>query len=162
MRLRPLLLAAAAGLAAAHVLGILAGDPLLRYAEILALLLLLGHALLGELPAPRWVVPTGDGDRRHLGTAVSLPVALGLAAVGLAAVLVRRGRRSAATGAVLLAVTALAYVDTALAAVPLPVYVGHESAVLTGAARLSSGVSSPLPALTAATELAADTLDHAV
>lgn len=57
VRLRPLLLGTAAVLAAAHVLGVLVGNPPLRHAEVLALLALGGYTLLGELPKPRWVVP---------------------------------------------------------------------------------------------------------
>lgn len=57
VRLRPPLIGTAAVLAATHVLGVLFGDPPLRHAEVLALLVLAGYALLGELPEPRWVVP---------------------------------------------------------------------------------------------------------
>jgi hypothetical protein len=61
-RVRPRLprlvaLLAAALLAAGHVLGVLTARPLLRSAEVLALLLLLAYALPAELPAPRWALP---------------------------------------------------------------------------------------------------------
>ncbi|MGK5441564.1 hypothetical protein ACSNN7_07015 [Micromonospora sp. URMC 105] len=55
--MRPLLLAAAMTLAAVHALGILVGDPLLRYAEVLALLLLLAYSLPVALSAPQWALP---------------------------------------------------------------------------------------------------------
>ncbi len=57
MRLRPLLLSAAGAVAAAHVGGVLMAAPILRQAEVLALVLLLAYALLAGLPSPRWAMP---------------------------------------------------------------------------------------------------------
>ncbi|SCG39139.1 hypothetical protein [Micromonospora coxensis] len=260
---RPLLLAAAVTLAAVHALGILVGDPLLRYAEILALLPLLAYGLLGALPAPRVAllaastvlvvdavrtvpaVPTGSygwqvsgleqpdlqasfvtglsltwapllfvlllvlparkgsGLRRHvlavaalpatlvtgyaavrlgdmfLGTrdaqrasagfgydaiktlsaaalATLTPLALALAAIGLAAMLARQGRRLAAAGAMLLALAALPHLDDALDAVPTPVYAGDRTALFAwDAITPSLTLPAPVPALTAVLELSA-------
>ncbi|MFF5215627.1 hypothetical protein [Micromonospora sp. NPDC000442] len=57
MRYRPILPAAAGALAAVHVLGILTGVPLLRQAEVAALLLLLAYALTVRPPGRPWAVP---------------------------------------------------------------------------------------------------------
>ncbi|NGM12205.1 hypothetical protein ENC19_05665 [Verrucosispora sp. CWR15] len=57
MRYRPILPAAAGALAAAHVLGILTGVPLLRQAEVAALLLLAAYALTARSPDLPWALP---------------------------------------------------------------------------------------------------------
>ncbi|GIJ28630.1 hypothetical protein Vqi01_37920 [Micromonospora qiuiae] len=57
MRFRSLLLSAAGTLAAAHVVGVLTDAPILRQAEVAALVLLLAYALLAGPPSPRWAVP---------------------------------------------------------------------------------------------------------
>lgn len=270
VRLRPLLLGTAAGLAAIHVLGVLLRDPPLRHAEVLALLALAGYVLLGELPEPRWVVPTallvlvveayrtapagldggsglqwmaaapdghppppvmltdglaltwaalavsllllGAGRRwpvahhqpvarrrpvvagavlaillftaypavrlseialdlsaRERSTSVSTdpvsatvvsagsvmlaPLVLGLAAICLTAVLLRRGRSIAAVGAAMLAVAALPRLHLALATVNLPLDVERSSALAVSFAIASpSLIAAPLPALADAIE----------
>ncbi|TDB93008.1 hypothetical protein E1091_12320, partial [Micromonospora fluostatini] len=57
MRRGPLLLTAAGACAAAHVAGVLMADPVWRYAEVLAIVLLLAYAVSNGLPAPRWAMP---------------------------------------------------------------------------------------------------------
>ncbi|RQW99426.1 hypothetical protein DLJ59_24600 [Micromonospora inaquosa] len=57
MRYAPLLLAGAAACALAHVVGILTGHPIWRYAEVWSVGLLLAFAVVAGLPAPRWAVP---------------------------------------------------------------------------------------------------------
>ncbi|MFV2101705.1 hypothetical protein [Micromonospora sp. LOL_024] len=57
MRYRPVLPAAAGFLAAVHVVGIGTGVPLLRQAEVAALLLLAAYALTARAPFPVWAVP---------------------------------------------------------------------------------------------------------
>ncbi len=243
MRSRPLLLGAAATLAAVHAVGVLFASPILRYAEILALLLLLAYAALTGLPSPRWVLPAaiavlltdavrtlpavpvagsglqfrtpaqadlpsgfevglgatwaalifvvlmptaarGTTRRRRAavpaavaavlvtgyavvrvggiysgtraadsgsvataaGLAVLMPLALSLAAAGVAAVLAARGHRRAAAGAVVLAAAALLHLDAALGAVPLPypVYASQRTAmsVLTSPPSLPGAVAA--------------------
>lgn len=53
----PLLLTAAAACAVAHAAGILVAHPVWRYAEVLSIGLLLVHAPVSGLRAPRWAVP---------------------------------------------------------------------------------------------------------
>ncbi|GIJ19605.1 hypothetical protein [Micromonospora lutea] len=57
MRYRPILPTAAGALAAVHVVGILTGVPLLRQAEVAALLLLVVYALTARPRSRPWVVP---------------------------------------------------------------------------------------------------------
>ncbi|GAA0383691.1 MULTISPECIES: hypothetical protein [Micromonospora] len=246
MRSRSLLLPLAGLLAAVHVVGVLTAAPILRYAEVLAVAVLLAYALLAGLPSPRWVVPVGlivvavdawwtmpvdpaeggyrwqvlepgpppeftDGlwtglaltwaalffvlllavvswpqtDRRPSGrlsvgallaaaavvgyvvfrlagyhggqprvaaVAVLAPLALALAAVLLAALLVRRGHRLAAGGAVLLLVAALFQFDAALAPYTLLPLSPNRGTLLTGA--MAGPALVTMPALTAAAELA--------
>ncbi|WP_196222457.1 hypothetical protein [Micromonospora sp. CP22] len=72
MRYRPILPAAAGALAAVHVLGILTGVPLLRQAEVAALLLLLAYALTARLPVrPAWRLPPPCSCRSHSPSAHS-------------------------------------------------------------------------------------------
>ncbi|MBQ1025946.1 hypothetical protein [Micromonospora sp. C95] len=57
MRYRPILPVLAGALAAVHVLGILTGVPLLRQAEVAALLLLTAYALTARRPGRSWALP---------------------------------------------------------------------------------------------------------
>ncbi|HWH00049.1 MAG TPA: hypothetical protein VNV66_12185, partial [Pilimelia sp.] len=57
MRIRPALLTSAGLLAATHVVGVLFDSPILRSAEVLALLLLAACALVVGWPRPRWALP---------------------------------------------------------------------------------------------------------
>ncbi|WBB88666.1 hypothetical protein [Verrucosispora sp. WMMC514] len=57
MRYRPILPVAAGALAAVHVLNILTGVPLLRQAEVAALLLLAAYALTARPPDLPWALP---------------------------------------------------------------------------------------------------------
>ncbi|MEV6600032.1 hypothetical protein AB0M36_24725 [Actinoplanes sp. NPDC051346] len=61
--------------------------------------------------------------------AVLPPLVLGLTAVALVVVLAGHGRRLAAAGAFLLAVSVLPSVDASLGAVPLPLYAGDRTAL---------------------------------
>ncbi|MFV2086442.1 hypothetical protein [Micromonospora sp. LOL_021] len=57
MRRGPVLLTAAAGCAVIHVAGVLTASPSWRYAEVLAIGLLVAYAVVSGLPTPRWAVP---------------------------------------------------------------------------------------------------------
>ncbi|MER5455385.1 hypothetical protein ABT008_11440 [Micromonospora sp. NPDC002389] len=57
MRFRSILLATAAVLVVLHVLGLLTGVPIFRYAELMALSVLAAYALLAGVPIARWAVP---------------------------------------------------------------------------------------------------------
>lgn len=57
MRSRSLLLCAAGVLSVVHVVGVLTNEPILRQAEVAALLLLLAYALLAGRLSPRWALP---------------------------------------------------------------------------------------------------------
>ncbi|WP_229401570.1 hypothetical protein [Micromonospora okii] len=57
MRPTAVALLTAALLAVGHVLGVLTDRPLLRYAEVLVVLLLLAYVLLARLPSPGWALP---------------------------------------------------------------------------------------------------------
>ncbi|WP_432992656.1 hypothetical protein [Dactylosporangium sp. CA-233914] len=90
------------------------------------------------------------------GLAVLPPLALGLTALALAAALAGHGRRLASTGAALLAVVALPQLDASIGAVPLPFYAGDRTALFTwDAITPTLSLPQPVPAITAAVELAA-------
>jgi hypothetical protein len=88
--------------------------------------------------------------------AVVAPVVLALLAFALAAALAGHGRRLAAVGAALLAVAALPHVDAALGAVPELFGASRHTALFAVyAVAPSVAMPQPVPALTAAVELAA-------
>ncbi|MET7471142.1 hypothetical protein ACFYON_21380 [Micromonospora sp. NPDC005686] len=87
--------------------------------------------------------------------AVLPPLALALAALGLAVLLAGRGRRLAATGATLLAVLALSLLDAGIEAVPLPYPADSTALFAWYVITPTSAMPQPVPALTAAVELAA-------
>ncbi|MFF0718515.1 hypothetical protein [Micromonospora sp. NPDC003816] len=106
------------------------------------------------------------GDDGWAGTeisAASAPFLLALAAIGLAALLLGRGRSSpagwagrrlAVAGAVLLVPAALLHLDAALGMLPLP-YPSGEGIFLTAGITTGPTLSAPVSALTAAVELTA-------
>ncbi|ROO52936.1 hypothetical protein EDC02_7890 [Micromonospora sp. Llam0] len=103
--------------------------------------------------------PTGAdlaGSVIAVSLAVLPPLGLGLAALALATALAGHRRWLASAGATLLAVTALSHVDTAIRAVPLPLYAGDQLAWSAAYAIASTPwTPSPVAALTALLELAA-------
>ncbi|MGC4879796.1 hypothetical protein ACLQ26_26450 [Micromonospora sp. DT43] len=87
-------------------------------------------------------------------TAVLPPLILGITALALASALAGHGRRLAAIGAVLLALTALPLLDTCIATVPMPLYASSENAVFAWYAITPTlSLPQPMPALTAMVEL---------
>lgn len=88
-----------------------------------------------------------------------LPLLLALTALALAVVTARRGRRRAASGAVLLAVVGLIWLDSGIGAVPLPYAVDFNLDPY-GSGWFTSTAASPQPiqAVTAALRLAAGIL----
>ncbi|MEV4490178.1 hypothetical protein AB0K04_08700 [Micromonospora coxensis] len=88
--------------------------------------------------------------------AVLAPLALALAATLLAALLARYGRWIAAGGAGLLALAGLAHLDAALARVPALSFAGDDTALFAWHRITPSlALPAPVPAATAAVELAA-------
>ncbi|MFJ8582615.1 hypothetical protein [Micromonospora sp. NPDC093277] len=109
--------------------------------------------------AARRQYPTG-ADSADSVIAVSLamlpPLALGLAALALAATLAGHRRLLALAGAALLAVAALPHLDASIGVVPLPLYAGDRTALFAWQAVLPSlSMPQPVPAFTALVELAA-------
>ncbi|WP_435124068.1 hypothetical protein [Micromonospora tulbaghiae] len=103
--------------------------------------------------------PTGP-DSTDSVIAVSLavlpPLALGLAALALAAALAGRHRRLASTGAALLAVAALPHLDASISAVPLPLHAGDRTALFAWQAITPTlSMPQPVPAITTLMELTA-------
>ncbi|MFI7075998.1 hypothetical protein ACIBO1_01730 [Micromonospora sp. NPDC049903] len=106
------------------------------------------------------------GDDGWAGTeisAASAPFLLALAAIGLAALLLGRGRSSpagwggrrlAVAGAVLLVPAALLHLDATLGMLPLP-YPSGDGIFLTAGITAGPTLAAPVPALTAAVELTA-------
>ncbi|MEU8071878.1 hypothetical protein AB0B20_19190 [Micromonospora sp. NPDC049151] len=87
--------------------------------------------------------------------AVLPPLALALAALGLAVLLAGRGRRLAATGAALLAVLALPLLDAGIEALRLPGSADGTALFAWYAITPTRTLPQPVPALTAVVELAA-------
>ncbi|WP_244933145.1 hypothetical protein [Micromonospora tulbaghiae] len=103
--------------------------------------------------------PTGP-DSTDSVIAVSLavlpPLALGLAALALAAALAGHHRRLASTGAALLAVAALPHLDASISAVPLPLHAGDRTALFAWQTITPTlSMPQPVPALTTLMELTA-------
>lgn len=134
-------------------------------AAALPAVLITGYALVRVLDIGLAVRATRERyangiDAVDTMTAVSLAVlpalALGLTALALATALAGHGRRLASAGAALLVVVALLHLDSSIGAVPLPLYAGNRTALFTGYAIAPTlSMPHPVPALTAAVELAA-------
>ncbi|MEU4690138.1 hypothetical protein [Actinoplanes sp. NPDC023714] len=102
------------------------------------------------------VIGIGPDYLAFTAGAVLPAVVLGLAAAGLAAVLVRDGRRPAAAGAVLLAVVALPAIDSGIAATELPYRVSSDPGLFGwDLITPSLAMPQPMPALVAAVTMTA-------
>ncbi|MBM0274518.1 hypothetical protein [Micromonospora tarensis] len=91
-----------------------------------------------------------------MSMAVLPPLVLGITALTLASALASHRLRLAAIGAALLALMALPLMDTCIATVPMPLYVGSDIAGFAwDAITPTLSMPQPIPALTAAVELTA-------
>ncbi|MEV4823258.1 hypothetical protein [Micromonospora sp. NPDC049274] len=120
--------------------------------------LIIGYAtvrIVGIRSAVDAETPRGnDTGMADLIMAVLPPLVLGVTALALASALGGHGRRIAAIGAALLALTALPLMDTCIATVPMPLYAGSQNAVFAWhAITPTPSLPQPMPALTAMVEL---------
>ncbi|MEH0970683.1 hypothetical protein V6U77_06045 [Micromonospora sp. CPCC 205546] len=132
-------------------------------AASVAAVLITGYAVIRVVDV--WLAVRAEGrwyaiDVGDVVTAVILsvlpPVALGLAALVLAAVLAGHGRRLASAGAVLLALVALPQLDASVGVLSLPLGAGDRTALFAWyAITPTPSMPQPVAALTAAVELLA-------
>ncbi|MFG1653386.1 hypothetical protein ACGFIE_25990 [Micromonospora sp. NPDC049275] len=120
--------------------------------------LIIGYAavrIVGIRSAADAEAPRGnDTGMADLIMAVLPPLVLGVTALALASALGGHGRRIAAIGAALLALTGLPLMDTCIATVPMPLYASSENAVFAWYAITPTlSMPQPMPALTAMVEL---------